>query len=261
MLSAWNDVYDATCGPTGVQGNIADPEWRPRSPFSMYVVLLGAYTAALLYCVPVGPWTTTLLCLAGFVYINHAVTARPTMLRGRTGGYSDAALVLFAAPVLHWASPLALEGANSPLCKACMWFGFVFGVNLLFLSRRWSALAASAVSGGDPALHKSMRTKAAVAAFGMTIHLSWCATLPAWWAALRVAAYVSLLVVVPALTTRLKNAGYYLHLHHYLLGIMFVPTCFMPLLPLSVLLASFSISQFVEGASRWSAAPLWHRRK
>ena len=53
---------------------------------------------------------------------------------------------------------------------------------------------------------------------------------------------------------------WYLHFHHYVAGLLLTPLCPSALGKVhSLALLGLAFSQFVEGAARWSCAPLWHR--
>ena len=60
------------------------------------------------------------------------------------------------------------------------------------------------------------------------------------------------------LATKALSALFFVHLHHWLLGLALLPFCDLPFVSVTVLLSSFSLSQTVEGITRWSAAPPWH---
>lgn len=54
---------------------------------------------------------------------------------------------------------------------------------------------------------------------------------------------------------------FYLHLHHWMVGAVLMPVCHTEYPVLSLALLGICAAQFVEGASKWSCAPLWHRRR
>lgn len=61
------------------------------------------------------------------------------------------------------------------------------------------------------------------------------------------------------LVTRLCRDRYYLHWHHWAAGFMLYPCARLESIPLTMVLQGVCIGQIVEGAARWSCAPLWHR--
>ena len=51
---------------------------------------------------------------------------------------------------------------------------------------------------------------------------------------------------------------YYLHLHHWFCGLVLSPLAVCDPPWWSGVLLGVALGQFVEGASRWSCAPIWH---
>ena len=54
---------------------------------------------------------------------------------------------------------------------------------------------------------------------------------------------------------------WYLHVHHYFALPLLIPVARYNSVGASLFVSSFCAAQCIEGAARWSAAPLWHRYK
>ena len=69
----------------------------------------------------------------------------------------------------------------------------------------------------------------------------------------------------PAITTGLigflTRKNFYIHLHHWALGLFFLPIASFRSDTMSLATSGFCLATFAEGAARWSTAPLWHARR
>lgn len=74
----------------------------------------------------------------------------------------------------------------------------------------------------------------------------------------RCVAYVAAIGGI-TLVSRAVRERYYFHWHHWCAGIMLCPLTTSSSPTLSLLLAGVCFGQLVDGAARWSIAPLWHR--
>ncbi|KJK57069.1 hypothetical protein [Saccharothrix sp. ST-888] len=253
--------------PERTRGNIARPDWRPRTP----ALLLGVpLLAATLLLAPAlagrlagqgGPaslarclgWS---LCLAAvFGYVAKVTTGRRGWpLRGRHGGHRDAAVVLVAAPALFpVVSVPTTVGSNALLLALPLAVGAHFSYT--------EKLPRTAVRSINSASWRGSRTAerwwmllrllvlAAVAA-GLTVRLLLSQPAGPWIAAGSAVLGLGLWRI----GRTLRSAGYYPYVHHW-----FVFLWLAVLSAGSTPLVSLASGAFVEGAARWSCAPLWHR--
>jgi hypothetical protein len=59
---------------------------------------------------------------------------------------------------------------------------------------------------------------------------------------------------------RVVGQRYYFHWHHWAAGLMLSPLAHTHSLAWTLLLQGLCTGNFIEGAARWSCAPLWHLR-
>lgn len=90
-------------------------------------------------------------------------------------------------------------------------------------------------------------------------HLLWMASLDTHQALRRLAVYAAVVGLLVCIS-RAIAPRFYLHWHHYLAGLMLIPFGHNACPDWSLVLQGVCISQFIDGASRWSCAPLWHWR-
>ena len=101
-----------------------------------------------------------------------------------------------------------------------------------------------------------MATKLALIAYLTGDHFAWLqARGEVLWGA---GATLAAIACIAAATWVLQPRGYYLHLHHWFMGLALSPLAVCEPPWWSGVLLGVALGQFVEGAARWSIAPLWN---
>lgn len=252
--------------PEHASGNITQTGWRPRTsslligaPLLATTLLLAPVLADRLGrasgSAPLARCLAWTLCLAAvFGYVAKVTTGRRrSPLRGRHGGHRDAAVVLLAALALAPAVRLPETAADNALAFA---LPLAVGAHFSYTEK----LPRAAVRSLNPASWRDSRpverwwmvlrmlVLAAVAA-GLTVRLLLSPPAGPWIAAGSAALGLGLWRI----GRKLRSAGYYPYVHHW-----FVFLWLAVLSTGSTPLVSLACGAFVEGAARWSCAPLWH---
>ncbi|GGS28175.1 hypothetical protein GCM10010269_78530 [Streptomyces humidus] len=265
LCARWWELHTRP-GPEHASGNITRTGWQPRTP----ALLIGApLLATTLLLAPVladrlgrasgsAPparclaWT---LCLAAvFGYVAKVTTGRGgSPWRGRHGGHRDVAVVLLAAPALALAVRLPQTAADSALALA---LPLAVGAHFSYTEKLPRAAVRSLdLAGWHDArpvergwMLARMLVLAAVAA-GLTVRLLLSPPAGPWIAAGSAALGLGLWRI----GRKLRPAGYHPYVHHW-----FVFLWLAVLSTGSTPLVALASGAFVEGAARWSCAPLWH---
>lgn len=75
----------------------------------------------------------------------------------------------------------------------------------------------------------------------------------------RLLCYGVVVLVLAWITLAIRHR-YYLHMHHWFLALLMTPLTQTGSPLLTLIAVGFCAAQFVEGASKWSCAPIWHSR-
>jgi len=248
------------------RGTIHRPGWRPAPAAvavwggTLVAIAFAGPTAARWLADDAGLGATAarwlvweLALLAVFAYVAKATTRRRgDPLRGRHGGHRDAAAVLAAgtALLLVWGdSPPVLDGQPASALR----FGLplVVGAHFSYTEKLPRGVARSIDAsawqqeGWGPRAWAALRV-GLLGVAGLTL----AATAPT----LRPLVVVAVLVLVAvSVTLAVRPAGYGFYLHHWaaFLWLALAAAACPPV-------AAAAAAAFVEGASRWSCAPLWH---
>ena len=200
-----------------------------------------------------------------FMYVAVVIAKRrSSLLRGRHGGYRDIVIVNLLAPLLYvmgigqYQSVLEV---HSPHVLAFL-LSFMVGLHMSLIARGPCASCARSLSTRelehcrvtDIVSYTGKFLYMVALAVGHVMHLSSTGRLPLYLPSYALCAAALLWV------SHAVRDTHYLHLHHWAAGILLTPLCHVGLPLVSLLNLGFCAAQFVEGASKWSAAPLWHAR-
>jgi hypothetical protein len=137
---------------------------------------------------------------------------------------------------------------------------FVLGLHVPYVTR--SGLLARSFSERDLAsasfkgwIGVSVKLVFLLACF--FFHLRWC--FETGQLLLRLSLYAAVVLVLAGVSAAVRD-DYYVHLHHWCCGIVLLPLTHTGSELWTAGLQGLCLSQFVEGAARWSCAPLWHPR-
>jgi hypothetical protein len=198
-------------------------------------------------------------------------------LSGSSGSYSDSVSgeVGAAAASSSSSSPSWRRGAAARLLRAyvvpvypslVLAGGFLVGTHLLYATRALrldgsvtARTLRAALCAGDVASLAAIATKVGLIASALRLHGVWLLSGGGAPAAARCGAYAAVLLALWAVTAAVKPR-YYVHLHHWAAGLLLSPLARGPDWGLSLGLLGLAVGQFVEGAARWSCAPLWHAK-
>jgi hypothetical protein len=256
-------------------GNIRQARWSPREGgyYLPLLIALLSITHLLLRVLAltfgeVGLGAATVIQIMtfnalGFGYSNFVTTRRPNPMLGNDGALTDLGIVCLATPIVSLYA-LVIPRLNlygSMAGGVAFLVGFVAGLHFCYLARPDSLLAGSFKVGEKFGVGHSL--KLLFILINLAAHLVWCASNDAMY---RPQMYLGAWGVILAITFALRKS-HHLHLHHWFLGLVLLPACIVELPgPLggysevySLALVGFSLSQFVEGASRWSCANIWVR--
>ena len=256
-------------------GNIRQARWTPREGayflpllVALLVISHGLLRALALSFGEVGLGAATVIEIMtintlGFAYSNFVTTRRPNPILGMDGALTDIGIVCLATPVVSLYA-LVIPRLNlygSLVGGVAFLAGFVAGLHFCYLARSDSLMAGSFRVGEKFGVGHSL--KLLFILINLAAHLVWCATNDAMY---RPQVYLGAWGLILVITFALRKS-HHLHLHHWFLGLVLLPACIVELPgPLgaysevySLALVGFSLSQFVEGASRWSCANIWVR--
>jgi hypothetical protein len=165
--------------------------------------------------------------------------------------------------------------------------GLLAGLHVVYLSRRFQTVAASwsmqdLKTGGVHAVVSALWKLVAIL-YAFVLHWTWCYRQPhgEWKLGMTILYDIVVSLTIFAVT-RWLGPNWYLHLHHYQLGgiprgppplclsgchacigmfsVMLLHGARFESDLLSLFMGQFCAAQFIEGATRWSAAPMWHKR-
>lgn len=137
--------------------------------------------------------------------------------------------------------------------------GFTIGTHIAYLVR--AGVFDRSLSGKDLVESNAAGLLGIVARiviilYFATDHIMWTIDNGVW--VQRLALY-GLVYAAFILVTRHMRDRYYFHWHHWAAGVMLAPFSVNNSVPLSLVLLGLVLGQHVDGASRFSCAPLWHR--
>jgi hypothetical protein len=210
----------------------------------------------------------------GFAYVNFVTTNRPSLFRGKHGGFRDICIVNLGLPFVlrlavfvprvHVHLFLADEGTLLPFPFLTFYAWFLGGLHMTYVTRTgFLAQSISAVDIRDPSSARlsamaQLAFKLGFIITNIVLHIVWLAGEGAGLLLNRILLY-AVFVGAVATVTAVARARYYVHLHHWMMGLVLSPLCATDIGPAWCLMClGFALSQFVEGAARWSCAPLWH---
>jgi len=201
------------------------------------------------------------LCAAGFAWVAMVQCGRPGPFLDRRGGYEQFTRLMLFAPLLYVLGPrCVLTAFGSPGAWRDNLLGyalpFFVGLQFFYLQR------IDAINFSLTADDFARMGPVAIAVFGgLGLLIVALLGLHAWWAhrAGILLPYVlcgigSVLFI--ALVTYLVRDTRHLHIHHWFVGIYFVPFTRFPN-PLSRGVQAVCAAIGVEGIAEWSMATLW----
>lgn len=288
LVKAWWDhhVRQIQAGGGLHDGNTRQKKWTARDGAPFYGLLLAlalllaacAASAARMHAhVPAeAAFLCLLYCMSllGFAYTNYVTTHRCGLLQGRHGDYEDILIVSALIPavlafiqygrpafVTHTLLPDApVDGSVAAVSPALLMFVAVYflGLHVPYLTR--TGLLARSVSQRDIATAGfggwlGLSFKLGGLVLGSIHHLRWAGEERQML--IRVAAYSAVIAGVAAVSVAVRER-YSWHLHHWQMGLALLPLCHQRNVLWTAALQAVCVSQLVEGAARWSAAPLWH---
>jgi len=262
-------------------GNIAVKGWRPRDDMLLYLSTLTgvAFILHLIFRVmvlaggSVGVGAASVLqifflSIGGFAYSNYVTTRRPDPFLGRNGSLFDVGAVLFSAPFIAvWGiiiPDLHSHLYDSILCGFVFNVVFILGLHYLYLVQPGGLLDGSLRAGDRFGVGHAV--KLLLILVNLWWHAVWCMSHGSFYSRFRL--YLLVLLIISGMTWFLRKS-HVLHLHHWFLGLLLTPCCAV-VLPgalaalsetYSLALLGFSLSQFVEGSSRWGSQPIFERRQ
>lgn len=149
------------------------------------------------------------------------------------------------------------------LCLVLTFLGaFVLGMHTPYAARSGllgHSVSAKEYSSGRNSVIMGVFVKVFLVCFAVLHHFRWLLFIPMYHLIIRLTIYAIVFFSIIAITC-ISSPSYYLHLHHWAMGLFLLPMSVMPCIYWTCFLQGFALSQFVEGASRWSCAPLWHAR-
>jgi hypothetical protein len=220
-----------------------------------------------------------LACLANtaFVYTNYVTTRRNSLFRGAHGGFRDLLIVNAALPLITVWSQLAAPGrlflapstdvpGQPPAIAAfggpytvgaALAVGLFLGVHFLYLARviRFDGSISRVDAASGVGAVAIMAVKICLLSALSADHFLWLHGQGRLWEGLGALAAV---LAVGVYITQALESQYYVHLHHWICGLLLLPFAVGTSPVWSAVLIGFALGQFVEGAARWSCAPLWH---
>jgi hypothetical protein len=285
--------YVSPASPDGFfYGNTLVKKWKARSSYTMFLALL-VLTSPLLTSLLSSPqlsgqammntpwwnvyqWFRCYLFTAGlsnaaFAFTAYVTTCRPSPFLSAHGTYRDLLVINLAAPVLstlmvypqaahmfHWHAGAAWTFFSPEFCVIT---GIFVGLHITYIVRSGfcdKSISAVEVAGASGwALAGIIFRLALIGGFIME-HIRWVVDSGALWyrLPLYIGMFATLTIINNAVTER-----YYFHWHHWAAALMLSPAACTHSTTLSLLLAGVVIGQHVDGAARWSCAPLWHRKE
>lgn len=279
----WFDYHKRAPASAACVGNTRTRQWQPALPAAcssagFLAVLVGVV-------VLVGPrprvwadlWLPRLLAyLLCVAYVNRVITCRPSSLAGRHGNYGEAALVVIVSPwLVHsayawddgWLLPLLAAPLTTPhalLLRLLPALGLFSGVHIVYATRRFAQLGASwsaaqLAEGGSAAVVAAAAKLAAIVLL-MLPHFHWCWVQPQGASALSLTLlYLCGSAAFVFGVARWLGPEWYPHLHHYQLALFFLFTTKTELELYSLFMSQYCVGQFIEGVTRWGAAPMFHK--
>ena len=302
ILQPWWQSY--TAFKPEFEGNIrCYKDWRPREGIVLYAVLLLfviiftsilsiylSYSSLLLasFILILG------LFSSGFAYTNFVTSARNSIFIGKHGTYRDILVVVTLIPVIVWLNiytPGFHRFLFTPLDQTILSshsimndsvkvgslsvvlyshisldLGFFLGVHVVYITRPGSLLSGSfALSSSANSFtllnNIGFLCKLFFILLNIHFHFLWCASRGELLLGVLLWHLPWLAIACIALWMKKR---WYLHLHHWFLGLVLMRAAQQtpaPRIPLfDLFLTGLAASQFVEGAARWSCAPLFHKR-
>jgi hypothetical protein len=235
-----------------------------------------------------------LFCNGAFAFTSLVTAARRGAWRGLHGDFRDIAVVnavgvpwlaavalrpmagaLFFGETAATAPPAAdgalarawalasLGGALEP--AAFFVAGAAIGLNVCYAVRAGccsASISSHDVARANCAQRVGVAARLAIIAGGAALHVSWLLSAAGGGAAAaapRLAAYAAAVAGLAAVARAVADR-YYFHWHHWAAALMLAPLAHTASPALSAALQGLLLAQHVDGACRFSCAPLFHRR-
>lgn len=180
-----------------------------------------------------------------------AAPLQPIPLPLVPGGWAGVALRLVQAAIVP-VYPVLVLGA-----------GFSAGLHALYATRALKLdgsisgkVLRQAVADSDVATLAAAAVKLGLVAGAVRLHVVWLVAEGLFCS--RMALYGAFLAALWAASGSARER-YYVHVHHWFVGLVLTPLCHGPDWGVALFLCGVATGQLVEGAARWSCAPLWHR--
>lgn len=159
---------------------------------------------------------------------------------------------------------LVLEGRDRWFFSTLFVSSFAAGILFPFVALAIPALGRSLRLGESATRDENLpnwgsNTKVALLVAGAGAHSEWVACSPSAGSARRNLICALGPAACIAAIAVLARKHYYFHAHHWAMGLLFLPICASRSDVVTVAAAGFCLATFVEGAARWSCAPLFHR--
>ena len=287
ILEPWWQVYSKFS--TTNEGNIRKvKDWKPRQGVVYYAIFLfiiliftsfvitlyiSHFVSSLLSC------SILLLVMftSGFAYTNYVTSDRTTFFIGKHGTYRDIIIILFFIfPILYIdiyipGFHLVLFPNNKPFSltistlysHSSLLLGYYLGLHVLYLTRPGSILSGSFALSNKSSAFSLLKDLGFILKLGFILlnihfHFMWCASRNELLFGIFLWHTPWVIITFLAFIYRKK---YYLHLHHWFLGLILMRAAQQGNPHNDLFLTGLAASQFIEGASRWSIAPLFHKRE
>ncbi|MET0623375.1 MAG: hypothetical protein ABW250_10390 [Pyrinomonadaceae bacterium] len=248
--------------------NVGRSDWRPdyvRMPTYLALLIAVFWFAPYLQTLGSGRWAQPvargaiwfLLLALAFSYVSKVTSRRRRIgIRGRHGGFRDfwivqgVGFVAFVMEIHH--SSIVWEEPSASRRAASLIIPFLCGLHISYVEKLPAFLNRSTNlknwRNGGTGTRVWMIARLA----GLAYLMSRLMPADAW-------RYLCLAVVVLAagmwlITYRLKPFGYYGYLHHWFVALVLALAGVA-----SPPLHAFFMAVFIEGAARFSCAPLWHQ--
>lgn len=200
------------------------------------------------------------MSLAVYVYVNFCITARPHPLRSRHGSLRDVFVLLLLSPVMAWsAAQVWREAPHEAERLAFLTLACAGAAHHLSFIQRFGldvgSLSAQCLVEGGSSKSRILALVKVLAAISLAW---WHGALSVWrgsvWHLLPWSAVVLGVLVLAALSCHYTH----LHIHHWAAGLMLMPLASVGWPTASAALLGLGWGMMVEGAARWSCAPLLH---
>lgn len=208
-------------------------------------------------------WTSRYVAARGGAWCGGKHGKRAAFYRAWLLGASVAGLIL----TLHARDvpTLVLGGRDHWFYSALFVSSFAAGILFPFVALAIPALGRSLRAGGLAAIRDEglpnwgSNTKVALLVAGAGAHSDWAVCSSSTGSARKNLICALGPAACIAAVAVLARKNYYLHAHHWAMGLVFLPICASRSDILTVVATGFCLATFVEGAARWTCAPLFHR--